>query len=256
MKKRIIASLIVMTMIISLIMLAVNAAETTINLSQDKTSVAPGDTFTITGSGVCDDGINGLTGNIAYDTNQLKLVEYKMVDSKWGDLGQREDGNIEIAIITNEVGITSADIFQVTFEVKDDVEIGTDIKVTFSDLMLDSPLGENSENNIGTKEVSVKVEEQAAEEPGNTTPDNTTPDNTTPDNTTPDNTTPDNTTPGNTTGNTTDNTYEEIPNKNSSQSQEKEMPYTGVNSVIKVAIFGIAVATLISYISYNRYKGI
>lgn len=113
MKKKIITILSIIMMLVFGITLIVNAADATVTLKTDKTEVEPGGTFTITVSGTCEDGINGLTGSLTYDKAQLELVSATSADSeKWSSLGQNTEGNVEIAIIANSSDIKSRRHFQ------------------------------------------------------------------------------------------------------------------------------------------------
>lgn len=249
MKKQLIAILSIMLIFVFGISLTISAADyavaaddTTVTIKADKTEVNPGDTFTITISGSAEAGINGLTGSLSYDKDQLELVSAKSVDTeKWSSLGQNSEGNIEIAIIANSSDIKSGNIFEVTFKVKDSVERGTVIKVTPSNIVLDTLAETDSEYKAELGDVEVKVKEEASK------PDNTTKpsiDNTTSENAT-NNTTPENKTE-----------YKTIENKNSTQSQAKTMPYTGTNMFVAMSVVAVGIVAIVSYASYKRYKNI
>lgn len=233
MKKQIIAILSAMIIIAFGIALAVNAADATVSLKPDKTEANPGDTFTITVSGSCEDGINGLTGNLSYDVNKLELVSAKAADENWSSLGQNSTGSVEMALIGNSTDtVKNADIFKVTFKIKDSVERGTTVKVEASNLVLDSDAAQDSEHNIGTKDVTVTIKEKVAD--------------------------PENTTPENTTNTATENKteYKNIVEKNKTQSQAQTMPYTGTNMFVTMLIFAVGTLVIVSYVSYKRYKDI
>lgn len=159
----------ILMLVIALIMactLTVNAADATVTLNPSKQQLVPGEEFTVTISGTCEDGINGLMGKITYDKDKLQLVEAKVTDDNWRNEGRSTDENIVMEIMCDSTDkITTADIFKLTFKVKENAEIGTTAKVTVSDIKLDSDLGQNSLNEIGTKEVEVSIVEKQ------TTPD-------------------------------------------------------------------------------------
>ncbi len=258
MKKQIITILSIMIILILGITSIVNAADATVTLKSDKTEVEPGGTFTITVSGACEDGINGLTGSLSYDKDQLELVSAKSADTeKWSSLGQNSEGNVEIAIIANSSDIKNGDVFKATFKVKDSVAIGTTIKVTPSNIILDSLAETNSEHSdTGAKEVSVLVSQKATE-PGDETPGTTKPGTTTSGTTKPGTTTlqSQNTSKKNTSQNKIE--YQNIAKKNTNtQSQAKMIPYTGASMLIGVATFAVGTIAVVSYISYKRYKNI
>lgn len=239
MKKLLTAILSIMTIFVFGIALTVNAVSATVTLKVDKTEVNPGDTFTVTVSGSCEDGINGLSGSLSYDKNQLELVSAKVADDKWSNLGQNSDGDIEIAIIANSDNVKTADVFKVTFKVKENIGIGTTIKVTPKDIILDSFATENSQHNdTGAKEVLVTVKEKITA--GDKTQGSTT--------------TGDKTQGNTSTGDKTE--YKNIENKNATQSQAKTMPYTGTNMFIIMLVVAVVIVAIVSYVSYKRYKNI
>lgn len=165
----------ILMLVIALIMactLTVNAADATVILNPSKQQLVPGEEFTVTISGACEDGINGVMGTITYDKDKLQLVEAKVTDGNWRNEGKSTDENIIMEIICDSTDkITTADIFKLTFKVKENAEIGTTAKVTASDIKLDSDLGQNSLNEIGTKEVEVSiVEKQSEQDPKPETP--------------------------------------------------------------------------------------
>lgn len=249
MKKLLTAILSIMTIFVFGIALTVNAVSATVTLKVDKTEVNPGDTFTVTVSGSCEDGINGLSGSLSYDKNQLELVSAKVADDKWSNLGQNSDGDIEIAIIANSDNVKTADVFKVTFKVKENIGIGTTIKVTPKDIILDSFATENSQHNdTGAKEVLVTVKEKI------TAGDKTQGSTTTGDKTQGNTSTGDRTQGNTSTGDKTE--YKNIENKNATQSQAKTMPYTGTNMFIIMLVVAVVIVAIVSYVSYKRYKNI
>ncbi len=236
MKKRIIAILSIIFLILG-IMLSIYAADyaggetsaTGVLIMTDATEVNPGDTFTVTVSANCEDGINGLTGNLNYDANQLELVSAKAADTeKWSSLGQNSEGSVEIAIIANTADIKSGDIFKVTFKVKESVEIGTTIKVTPSDIVLDTLSETDSEYKANLSAIEIKVKGKEANKPNQT--DNTTKEN--------------------------EIKYENIVEKNAAKSTAKTMPYTGTNMLTLMLVFGVGIISVILYVQYRRYKDI
>ena len=154
MKKRIITGVILITMILN-IMLNVNATTGTVNVTSSKTELSKGETFTITLSGKCDEGINGLEAVVGYDKNVLEVVEYGVIDSKWINLGQNTEAGVGISIMCNSTNtITNADMYFVSFKVKDTTTAGT-TKLTVSGITLYSDtLNTYSE---GTKEISITI---------------------------------------------------------------------------------------------------
>lgn len=167
----------ILMLVIALIMactLTVNAADATASLNSSSAEVHKGDTFTVTLNVSCEEGINGLKGKFSYDTDKLELVNpnpedpskpLKIVDqTKWFNLG--EDLNVEVIHNSSDTE-KSADIVEVTFKVKDTVEVGTKAKIAVTDLVLDSDAASNSTKQIGTKEVEVSIVEKQSEQDPN-----------------------------------------------------------------------------------------
>lgn len=158
MKKQIkILMLAVILILVSTLTLTVNATDAIVTLNSDKEQVHAGDTFVVTMNVACEEGINGLQGNVSYEEDKLELVSIAVVDTtKWFNLGE----NSSLAIIHNSSNTeTSADIVKATFKVKDTAEVGT-AKVTISDVVVDSDAATNSTKQIGTKEVEVTIKEK------------------------------------------------------------------------------------------------
>jgi len=289
MKKQIkILMLAVMLILTSTLTLIVNAADAIVTLNPDKAQVHAGDTFVVTMNVACEEGINGLQGNVSYDTTKLELVSIAVADTtKWFNLGE----NSSLAIIHNSSDTeTSADIVKVTLKVKDTAEVGT-ATVTISDIVVDSDAASNSMKQVGTKEIQVSVVEETTDDgngdnnqgdDNNNTPgtddegqdnNNTgTGDNDNQDNNQGNNDDSsnnenegqdnDNTSTGNNNENKEDNEqdnkdeYEEIKdNKDDDTKSENKMPDTGVSSVIGMMII-ITVFGVFALVRYNKYKEI
>lgn len=252
MKKQLIAMLSTMAILIAGIALTVKAADyavptdATATLKLNKTEVKPGDTFTVTFGATCEEGINGASAKISYEEDKLELVDSITVTdtSKWSNLGE---GLLAEIIHASNDTIKTGDIFKLTFKVKNNIQEETTAKVTASEIMIDSDAAQNSENNIGTKEISVSIKKQVNTEPDNTTKPST--DNTTPEDKKPQNSS-DNKTPENKTE------YKNIENKNATQSQAKTMPYTGTNMFIIMSVVAVGIVAIVSYVAYKRYKNI
>lgn len=163
-KKMKILMLTLMLILTSALTLTVNAADATVTLNSNKSQVNAGDEFEVTMNVSCEEGINGLQGNVSYDETNLELVSIAVTDTtKWFNLGE----NTNLAIIHNSSDTeTSADIVKVTLKVKDTAEVGT-AKVTISDIVVDSDAASNSMKQVGTKEIQVSIMEESAN-PGQT----------------------------------------------------------------------------------------
>ena len=157
MKKQI-KTLMLVVMLIVACMLPVNAADATATLNASKTELYPGDTFTVTMSVTCGEGINGLSTVVSYDQTKLELQKAEVVDTtKWFNLGE----NLSFDIIHYVSGTeTSADMIKLTFKVKAIAEEGTTAKITASNIKLDSDASSNSMKEVGTKEVEISILER------------------------------------------------------------------------------------------------
>ena len=131
--KKLVVSIIILSMLLLNISI-VNAATVSASLNSSSTSVKPGDTFTVTLSAKCEDGINGIDTTYSYDEDKLELKSENVANDKWANLG--ETGTIQ-AITHSTSKITSDDIFVLTFKVKDNIAVGTTAKISTSEINID-----------------------------------------------------------------------------------------------------------------------
>ena len=166
--KKIIVSIMVLCLILSGINI-VNASTGTVNLIANNKSIKPGETFTVTLSVSCEDGINGIDTTYNYDQDKLELVSAKVSNDNWANLGI----NNSITVISNSTSkITSSDIYVLTFKVKDNATAGI-AKVSISDIMIDSDLSENSSFNVSAKAIDININTDSKpgdNEPGDNEP--------------------------------------------------------------------------------------
>ena len=139
------------------------AATGTVEFKPSTSQVKKGDTFTVTLSAQSDDGINGVDTKYTYNSEELELVSGTLADStKWTSLGSGQD----ITVISNsEQSVKNANLYVLTFKVKDKVSVGDVLKVETNEILLDTDAQENSEVNIGAKKAEVTVIESSSEEP-------------------------------------------------------------------------------------------
>ncbi len=150
--KKIIISIIVLCLVLSSVSI-VNASTGTVNLIANNKTVKPGETFTVTVSVSCVDGINGINTTYNYDQDKLEFVSAKVSNDNWANLGT----NNSITVISNSTSkITSSDIYVLTFKVKDNATAGI-AKVGTSDIMIDSDLAENSSFNVSAKSIDINI---------------------------------------------------------------------------------------------------
>ncbi len=131
------------------------AATGSVELRASVTQAKREETFTVTVSATSSDGINGIDTKYTYDTNGLELVSANVVNSSnWSSLGVDQD----ITVICNTTSkVTNADIYVLTFKVKNTATIGSKLKVETTEIVLDTDLATNSEVTIPAKVVEIEV---------------------------------------------------------------------------------------------------
>lgn len=136
----------------------------TVSLKTSSSQVKPGDTFTVTISVTCEDGINGIDTTYSYDENKLEYVSGSVANTNnWSSLSSDN----QITVICNSTSkITSADVYVLTFKVKDSATIGDIAKINTTDILVDSDASSNSESTISAKTASVTIA-KTTEESGN-----------------------------------------------------------------------------------------
>lgn len=167
-------TLLIVGIILALILTGIStvqAANATASLKSSASTVKPGDTFTVTLSANCDDGINGIIGNEAsqgfgfsYDTSKLELVsrEAKI-------MSDANDGENTIALVYLGANpVNSGDFYTFTFKVKADASGSATVSTTAMEV---KGLENDSTTSIPAQSVSVNISTDAA--PANTsTPTN------------------------------------------------------------------------------------
>lgn len=258
--------LIMSIMIIMIINITTTYAVSTygVYLTINPKTIKVGETFTVTLSAKCEDGINGIDTTYEYDKNMLELVSANVVDAKkWASLGIDN----QITVICNSIEkIKEADIYQLTFKVKETVKPGTTIKIKTTDILLDSDAVTNSEHTITAKELIISVAEisnpentgDKPEEKPDTDPNPEDKPDQKPDTDPSEN--PDNKPAGKPDTNSNNN-GDDITitvngnNKDNTLSVEK-LPMTGNEIIIPVAILGLIILSYILHKLYIKYKKI
>lgn len=235
---------IITVSIIAIIIMALTsvcyAATGTVEVKASKAEVKKGDTFTVTLVATSEEGINGVNSQYSYNTEKLDLIS-GAISNDWSNLGTAP----EITIVCNsEETIKNADIYTLTFKVKDTVTKGETLQIEFKDIILGTDLETNAELQIGTKTAEVKIieEEKQNELTNNNTNIETNKNNTTTNN--------NNTNKNNTTTNNNST------NKDTSTSNNK-LPQTGIsNTVIYTLIIVTTICAIICYKKYIEHKDI
>lgn len=258
-------------LVISIILLLISttmskaAAISTATLKINKDKVKPGDTFTVTLSVTCEEGINGIDTMYSYDEDKLELVSASVKDStNWSSLGADK----QITVICNSTSkITTADVYVLTFKLKDTVEIGTTASISTTDILVDSDAATDSETTIKALNVLVTAEIESSNNgdqvtgEGNTTekPDNIVGEDVEtekPSNTVVENTEiekPINTTGG--TNNKNSNDTNSIQKTNIDNSVTK-LPKTGKSEIVLLIAGILIIVSVFSYKKYNKYRGV
>ena len=153
----------------------VQAASATATLTPSSTTLKPGDTFSVTLSLNCAEGINGATGiTLNYDKNVLELTSSNIKDSNFINLGTSD----EIDLMFNSEGetITSTNVYVWNFKVKDTATNGATATISVSDIAVDSFAENNSETIASGKSITVTIESNSnseeTENNGNSTQSN------------------------------------------------------------------------------------
>ena len=213
MKKKI-AILTMVLLYIIFCRIPIFAVTATANLNPSKLTVKPGETFTVTLSVTCQDGINGVTGiTYNYDNDKLDLVSEKNGNNFFSLM----NGN-SIDIMSNSTEkIVKADVYLLEFKAKETITAQTTVNISVDDLWVDSDIATDSGTTVKgiNTTVTIKPEENSnnnTQENTNNTPDNT---NNTQENT---NNTPDNT------NNTQENTNNTPDNTNNTQENTNNIP--------------------------------
>ena len=148
-----------MTLVLILLVLVlfagnVYASTPNVTITLDKSEVEIGDTFEVTISASAEDAIDGLSSKIEYDENILEKVSSELIDSdNWSDL----DTFPNLVATWKTIGTekTSADIYKITFKVKDNAE-AQDLEIKLSDVILSHTGGQENLEDI-TKTITVKA---------------------------------------------------------------------------------------------------
>ena len=234
MKIKIITAIIIAILIMLLASISF-AASGTVEFKPSTTEVKKGDTFTVTLSATSEDGINGIDTKYTYDSEKLELVNEKVVDtSNWSNMGTSPD----ITIICNSTqSIKNADIYILTFKVKDNVTSGSSIKVETTKILLDTDAQTDSEVEIPSKKIEITVKEVPKDNPNQEEPE--------------DNPNPSNKPSNESENNNSKTTTESDPDKSDSTTVIGRLPQTGKNYVM-ITIF-IIIAIVLSVVFYKKY---
>lgn len=139
------------------------AAEIGTMLTVEPAKVKVGDTFTVTLSATCADGINGVVTTYSYDEDKLEYVSEGVVDTNNYSYGGNKEAKEIFVYCTSTDSIKEANLYSLTFRVKEGVAPGTTAKVSVSQITLDSDAATDSEHIMEGHEVSVTIIEDTQE---------------------------------------------------------------------------------------------
>ena len=228
MKKQIKIIMIIAIFLIATLSTLVNAATAgtaDATLTADKSTVSPGDTFTVVYKVTSDDDVTGGEVNFEYDESKLELVDAVM-DSNYVNM---ESGKVNYSYISQaEEAIKSVNLITFTFKVKANAAEGT------ATITAKNSSVELTANNvtINDKTAQVTIEGAAVID-------------------TPANNTVNNTVTNIATNNAVTNTKTNTAVNKDSTATNKTIPYTGATKYIFPGIILITIAGA-SYIAYKK----
>lgn len=249
MKRKLIISIISLCLILSNAII-VNASTGEANLTVNQETVKRGETFTVTLSATCADGINGISTKFHYDDTKLELVNTATTNSNWSSLGQ---GN-EITVICNVASkITTDNIYVLTFKVKADAPENSTATISVEKIMIDSDAANDSEFTVEVQPIAVNIVPTVSTtipDDNNQGEDNPKPDD---NNQVGDNqsTEKDNHIGSNTIGNSITNTVKNT--INNTNKPNGKLPQTGEDNVMIIILIGALGIAAISFLIRIKY---
>ena len=172
MNKKVIIFLVTIILLFLMVSTACAASIANLEFVSSKNSLKAGESFTVTISASSEYGINGIDAFYSYDKDILELVEASLVDStNWANLSSDN----QITLLCNSSSkITQANIYTFTFKVKNNVQVGSTTKISFSNILLDTDLQTNSQQTIESKEITISIISNTSNLPSGTDGSNTT----------------------------------------------------------------------------------
>ena len=272
MKRKLMIMGVVILLIITNSIAVFANTETTVTLQANKTEVKAGETFSVTLKGTCPDGINGIATTYSYNTEELELQNATVANTNYSDSSNKAENEIFIYTTSTEK-ITEADLYVLTFKVKEEVEVGSEVKVSIEETLLDSDAATDSEHTIEAQEITIDIiGDEGGENPpaddGNDDDDDSPADdgNDNEENPPADDGNDNEENPPVDNGND-DTNNEEQPttegttvvvgdDKKDNTTANKDIPKAGMNSVIIIAIIAVAGVSIVIYNKNKNYKDI
>lgn len=155
MKNKILSIVVMFVLIVSLLVVSVNALSFTATMTPSKTSVDESSEVIVkvkvSNLDVGTNGINSLSGYLKYDADVFEAINESNIDglNSWVPTFDATTGNIKL---TKNTFVTSAqDVFQITFKTKTGVS-GKTGTISYSDIV-----ASNSESNIDATDISTTI---------------------------------------------------------------------------------------------------
>lgn len=255
MKKKLSIIAVVMLLILSICVNVQADSKATITIKVSNENIKVGDTFTVTLSATCDEGINGIDTTYTYDVEKLELVSANVSDAnKWVSLGTDN----AITVISNTSSkITNSEIYVLTFKIKENVKEGDKIEIATTKTMLDSDAATNSQYTIDEGKVEITVATETTGDGGQSTSTGDKPIQKDP---TTENPKGEENQPSKDSGNTEENTFlVKTSSDNAAQEKTKAnqvLPYAGVGISIIIAAVAVLGISILIYMQYRKLKDI
>lgn len=268
MKSKIITMLLVLVVaLVGTSSVFARAEDVSATLVPSKTDVKPGETFTVTLHATCSEKINGIQTEYNYDSDVLEVVSANTASGNFANLGI----NNKIEVIANAPDITDADVFVITFKVKDNAKTNTTTQISMPETLVASMEATDSNYYVPEQTITINIVGDSTENPGTTNPEN--PDEENPGTTNPDDqdkpgtTDPDDQDKPGTTNPGDDNNNNNNNNNNSNNSNKGntskddnttapgKLPYTGT-SIVAVAIIGLSIILVVTFIRNRKYRDV
>lgn len=255
-----IMTIVIIAILVNTTIVTANATAT-VDFKTSASQVQQGESFKVTLSVACEDGINGIETTYSYDKDKLEFVNASVGNTNnWSSLST--DNQITV-ICNSSTKIKSADIYILTFKVKENAPAGTTAKISTTDILVDSDASSNSESTIKAQTTSVTIkakndasgDSQTGTNSGNTgsSSNNNGADNT------------ENGTINNGSSSTSSSSKDEgtkttstSSTKDSTKTSNSKLPKTGMSTISIIIIVQVLLfsCSYVAYRKYNKYKGI
>lgn len=230
-------ALVAMVFILS-VTLSVYAGVTEIIATASATEVKVGDTVTITLTGKCGTGIEGIDSTLEYDTTKLKLInEANLATSGFTSMSgvNEATGKFKLTVLYggSDETPTQAEFATLTFEVLEGAKANENLDIKISEI----ELGDSNNEWIGLDDqvVTIKVledEENQNQGNGDQNPDE-----------------------GNQNPDTDTGTQNPDDGKDHT-TVDGNIIYAGIEDYIFIILFAVTILSIVLYIKSNKYKDI